>query len=174
MTNAGQTFRWSQMPQNGGEGAYWLPRWFQIQWSPQQSVCSIEVLELIPAVVAAALYGKYWAGKVVQFVIDNHAVVDILERGYSREDHLMHLVRLLVFLASHYNFWFTASHIPGANNTWADAISRNRASVFLGQSPTPVLPPSQVPIPLLDLVSQSMAWTSPEWANLFGQMLGGP
>lgn len=66
-----------------------MPHWFQIQWSPQLSACSIEVLELIPAVVAAALYGKYWAGKVVQFVIDNQAVVDILKSGYSRKDHLM-------------------------------------------------------------------------------------
>ena len=67
-----------------GCGAYWLPLWFQIQWPHRLQPCSIQVKELIPVVVAAALYGKKWEGKVVEFVIDNQAVVEIVTRIYFK------------------------------------------------------------------------------------------
>ena len=47
----------------------------------------------ITAGIAAALYGKYWTNKVVEFIINNQAVVDIIRSGYSRESHLMHLTQ---------------------------------------------------------------------------------
>ena len=31
----------------------------------------------------------------------------------SNDLHMMHLIQLLVFLTSKYNFWFTAMHVPG-------------------------------------------------------------
>lgn len=82
-----------------GCGAHWLPHWFQIRWTPRFQNCSIQVKELIPVVVAAAIYGKHWERKIVEFVIDNQAVVEIVRSGYSREPHLMHLTRLLVLMA---------------------------------------------------------------------------
>lgn len=156
---------------NWGCGAFWLPHWFQIPWPAQCQQFSIQVKELIPAVVAAAIYGKEWAGKVVEFRIDNQAVVDILVSGYSREPHLMHLVRLLVFFASSHQFRFTASHIPGVENTMADAISRNDALSFIRQAPSTLLPPSSIPAPLMDLIAEVVPWTSPRWAELFRGVL---
>ena len=43
---------------------------------PQLCCLSIAVKELIPVVLAAAVFGPQWAEKIVQFVVDN-AVVEI-------------------------------------------------------------------------------------------------
>ena len=61
-------------------------------------------------VLAAGVWGREWTGKVVEFVVDNQAVVAVLQSGYSKEEHLMHLLRVLVWLPSHFQFWFVASH----------------------------------------------------------------
>ena len=44
---------------------------------------SIAVKELISVVLAAALFGHQWMGKVVQFVVDNKAVVDFLMSHFA-------------------------------------------------------------------------------------------
>ena len=77
-------------------------------------------------VIAAAIYGKYWSGQLVQFLV---AVAHILKATYSQESQLMHLIRVLVFLASNFKFWLTVSHISGANNPLADALSRNNVAL---------------------------------------------
>ena len=71
-----------------GCGAYRDAKWFQLQWPPSLQAASMQVKELIPLVVAAWLFGSSWAGKVIQFEVDNKAVVDILKSTYSRENHL--------------------------------------------------------------------------------------
>ena len=53
--------------------------------------------ELIPVVLTAAMFGYEWLGKVVQFVADNSAVVEVVKSTYCKEPHMMHLIRLLVF-----------------------------------------------------------------------------
>uniref|UniRef100_A0A1X7U387 RNase H type-1 domain-containing protein n=1 Tax=Amphimedon queenslandica TaxID=400682 RepID=A0A1X7U387_AMPQE len=110
--------------------------------------------ELIPVVMAAALWGQYWRGKLVQFRVDNMAVVNILKGLYSRDNHLMHLVRLLVFFTSRYDFWFGAIHIKGAHNTLADALSRDNIPLFFSQAPASANPNSAaVPEALLVLLA---------------------
>ena len=44
--------------------------------------------------IAAAIYGKYWSGWLVHFSVDIAAVVHVLQATYSRESHLMHLIRV--------------------------------------------------------------------------------
>ena len=102
-------------------GALWQQKWFNLPWSAQLQTCSTAVKELVPVVVAAALYVSQWRGKIVTFRVDNTAVAEVLNSTSCRDSHLMHLVRLLVFLTSYHNFWFTASHIQGKQNTLADA-----------------------------------------------------
>ena len=107
-----------------GCGAYWAHHWFVIQWTPKLVKESIQIKELILVVAAAAVYGRHWAGKIVEFKSDNMSVVNIVEDTYSKEPHLMHLTHLLTFFACYRQFWFVASHILGVKNTLADAISR--------------------------------------------------
>ena len=50
----------------------------QLEWFPRLCHLSIAVKELIQVVLAAATFGKSWSGKSVQFVVDNKAVVSVL------------------------------------------------------------------------------------------------
>ena len=79
----------------------------------------------------------------------------------------MHLIRLLTFFAAKFDFWFTAVHIPGRENIFADAISRNNARFFLSQVPQARRLPTAVPPALVALVSEDVAWTSTAWMELF-------
>ena len=157
-----------------GCGAWWNLHWFNFQWPDRFREWSIAVKELFPVVVAAALYGPQWSGKIVQFVVDNLAVVQVLNSTYSSNNHLMHLIRLLVFLASYHNFWFSSIHIAGKNNSLADALSRNNLHFFHSQ--VPKAPPSQPRIPsaLISLLSQNLTWTSTAWIRQFSAIIQQP
>jgi len=150
-----------------GCGAYWEKAWFHFQWWDRLRPFGIAIKEMIPIVVAAAIFGRQWAHKIIQFRVDNMAVVEVINATFCKENHLMHLVRLLVFFASYYNFWFFASHIEGHNNTLADALSRNNLHVFFSQAPPSPLTPAVVPEPLLRLIAQNITWTSTAWTRLF-------
>ena len=45
---------------NWGCGAFSLPKWFTLEWPTELQSASIQIKELIPAVIAAALFGKEW------------------------------------------------------------------------------------------------------------------
>ena len=127
--------------------------------------------ELIPVVIAAATLGRNWGGQILEFVVDNAAVVVVLNATFSSDCHLMHLIRLLVFFAANFNFWFVASHIQGIKNVAADALSRNYLSVFFTQVPQTDRQPKQVPPPLVSLLSQDITWTCKSWIRQFNATL---
>jgi len=120
-----------------------------------------------PVALAAATFGPQWAGNVVEFVVDNAAVVEVINSTYCDESHMMHLMCLLVFYAAKFNFWFKAVHIPGKKNTIADTLSRNKISLFFSQVPYASSLPVHLPSALLDLVSQDRTWISTTWMTLF-------
>ena len=131
-----------------GCGGYATTDWFQYKWLVHHQDLSIASKEFIPVVISAAIFGRCWSGKLVNFMVDNLAVVQALQATYSRDIHLMHLIRLLVLFAAHFNFWFTASHVAGKKNTCADAISRNDTEIL-----------QQLPV----LLVQSITWTCTSW-----------
>ena len=47
--------------------------------------------------VACMLQSNKWWRKVVRVHCDNEAVVEVLQKGYARDDHLMHLLRSVCF-----------------------------------------------------------------------------
>ena len=145
--------------------------WLQLKWTPKLQHLSIAIKELIPVVLAAATFGNQWSGKVVQFVVDNSAVVEVVKSTYSKEPHMMHLIRLLVFFAARFNFWFTASHIPGKQNILADALSRNNVSLFLLQAPRAVPQGAYLSPSLVDLLALNITWTSTNWIKQFKDSL---
>ena len=76
---------------------------------------------------------------------DNMAVVSEGNSGYCRDTTLMHMLRCLFFMASHFNVTVQASHIPGVANIAADALSRNQFSRFLQVVPDAAQLPSPIP-----------------------------
>ncbi len=115
-----------------GCGAFEGTKWFQFEWPPTMGASHISIREMIPVVMAAALWGRGWSGKSVRFWSDNSAVVALINAGSSRECTLMHLMRCLAFLMAKFNFVASAAaHIGGINNKLADALSRNNRTYFL-------------------------------------------
>lgn len=55
---------------------------------------------------------------------DNSAIVSVLNKQTSKEPLVMILVRKLVLLCLTHNIVVEARHVPGADNSTADALSR--------------------------------------------------
>ena len=119
-------------------------------------------------VMGCVIWGRQWQSQRVMAYCDNEAAVSVVNSGYSRDPQMMQLLRSLFFIAAWHGITVGATHIPGRDNTLADAISRNHMDVFFQQAPQASTIPSAVPEALLDLlISQQPDWTSPTWSRLF-------
>ena len=115
-----------------GCGAFSLSQgWFQIIWPQHWQSIHITAKELLPIVVAAAVWGHTWQRQRICFRTDNMAVVELLKSRTSRDSSLMHLLRCLHFYAAFFRFNFECRHLPGNLNTAADAISCNSIPLFI-------------------------------------------
>ena len=153
-----------------GCGACWGTLWLQGQWPPEWASINIMVKELVPVVLACALWGSQWAGRHVLFHIDNLSVIQVLQKGASKEPSgvIMHLLRCLSFLTAYFHFSISASHIAGVYNIVADDISRNNLGSLLIQVPGIQPQPVPIPDPLWSLlVLERPDWTSKRWRLLF-------
>ena len=68
--------------------------WFQFQWPSSWGGVHITIKELLPIVVACAVWGKQWQGKTIWCLCDN---VAILRSGTSKHPLTMHLMQCLSF-----------------------------------------------------------------------------
>ena len=68
-----------------GCGTYWGSHWFQLAWS--NTACradsNIAIKELIPIIIAAAVWGQHWMDQVVCCQCDNIALVSVLNNRTS-------------------------------------------------------------------------------------------
>ena len=153
---------------NWGCAAYMGMQWFQFQWPSHMEPCHITTKELIPIVVAAAIWGHEWVGKSVRFRCDNDAVVAILNSGSSRDNFVMHLIRCLSFITAKFNFVLSASHIQGVDNIVTDALSRNNTELFRVLCPQAMPAPCRIPLALVQLLMLDRPdWTSSNWTRLW-------
>ena len=109
--------------------------WFQLYWPALWSGVHITVKELVPIVIACAVWGKNWQGKTVRFRCDNAAVVAIINSGRSKEPTVIHLMRCLSFFLAHFNVFIFSEHLPGKQNEAADSLSRDKVGSFFVQVP---------------------------------------
>ena len=91
--------------------------------------------ELLPIVLAAVIWGPQWAGRHVLFHIKNLAVVQVVRNLNATDPLLCNFLRCLYFYSAHYQFMFTAAHIPGVKNVAADALSRSNLHLFYSSFP---------------------------------------
>ena len=168
---------WTDASGQFGCGAVWPASlsWLQLPWpcppkpgGLQLHKESILLQELLPIVLACAVWGPDWQGSSVVVHCDNMGAVAAVNSGYSRVPSIMHLLRCLFFIRARFHLAVWAVHVPGVQNSWADAISRNHLPHFFSQVPGAANRRRPVPPCLLALlVDQQPDWTSTAWTRLF-------
>ena len=155
------------MPQKpGGVGDATRTSGFRCNWIRSQHLLIAEK-ELIPIVLACAMWGGSWYGRQVCCYCDNQVVVAYHRSRSSRDKGVMHLLRSLVFIEAHFNCHLQATYISTHTNYLVDDLSRNNLTSFLKLPQTNPYP-TQVPLPLLELLLDPEAdWTCPAWHQLF-------
>ena len=130
--------------------------WLQLQWFSAQmdqvsglAEESIALLELLPIVLACAVWGYRWKGMSVIVHCDN---MEAVRSGYSKSPAMMHLLRCLFFIRALYQITLWAVHVPGIHNGVADAISRNHLAILFSQIPGAYRTPTPIPPTLLELL----------------------
>ena len=147
-------------------------QWFQVQWPLSWASVHIAVKELVPVVIAVAVWGKQWQGQTVLVCSDNMAVVAALKAGSCQDVTMMHLLRCLHFFSAYHQLKILSDHVPGKENLTADALSRNYKSIFSSVAPQCRAVPSAIPPALLDMLLHSCPdWTSPSWRLMFRHSL---
>ena len=135
--------------------------WFQMQWPDYWGSVHITVKELVPIVVASAIWGQKWRGKTVRCRCDNAAVVAVTRSGSSKHPLVMHLLRCLSFFVAYYQLYLDTVHLPGRCNEAADALSRDNLPLFMQLIPDAQQLPTSVP----DCLFRALVLTTPDWSS---------
>ena len=154
-----------------GCGAYCLAAWFQYHWPPGLEDQHITIKELLPIVIAIAIWGTEYVNRSILCRCDNEAVVHIINSGTSKDPLVMGLMRCLHFITAKFNLLLSATHIAGIENSLADALSRDNLSFFFTHHPPANHSPSPIPSALLDLLVHSRPdWMSASWSSMFNSI----
>lgn len=170
---------WSDASGAWGCGALWMDKWFQVEWRewPGFQDATISSKELLPLVIAAAIWGPEWRSSVVLCHCDNQAVVSVVRGGYCKDPPMAHMLRCLFFIEAYFDLTLSAAHIPGVENRAADGISRNNLDEFFSLNPQAQPQPMAVPpglVSQLVLPKEDKPWTSNDWRDWLESWLTAP
>ena len=118
---------WGCASGSWGCGAWRGRKWFQLQWDERSAALPITVKELLPIVLACAVWGPVWGSHQVVCRCDNQAVVASLRSRTSRESHIMHMLRTLAFIEARHTFCLMPQYTDTKANHLADDLSREHA-----------------------------------------------
>ena len=85
---------------------------------------SIVHLEILNILVACKIFSQQWANAHIHVKCDNMAVVEVLNKGKTRDHTLGIIARNIWLITAMFNIKLTVSHIPGKDNVIADLLSR--------------------------------------------------
>ena len=120
-----------------GIGAVFNNEWFYEQFSHTQQggkLKSINWRELYAIVKALSTWGIKFCDKRILIYCDNEAVTYIVNSGTSKNQEIMKLVRAMFYITAQHNIDIKCCHLPGIENTSADALSRIQISKFLEEN----------------------------------------
>ena len=80
--------------------------------------------EMYNVVVALAMWGMKWGGRVVRIYSDNMAVLHVLNNLRANDEFMATCLRNVLMLLARHNIHMQAVHISGILNKKADALSR--------------------------------------------------
>ena len=150
-----------------GCGAFWESRWLQLAWTTQMHYKNITVMELLPILLAVAVWGPRWQSCCVTCLCDNEAAVTVINKGSAKDPDLAQLLRCISFYTAHFHFTLLARHVSGRHNQTADALSRNNMNLFFSLLPQALPSPDPIPQELIQLAMTRAEWISPTWRALF-------
>ncbi len=147
-----------------GCGGHWEDKWFQCQWSEDWRDKGISVKEMLPVVLACAVWGNRWTQQCVLVRTDNESVVHIIRSRTCKDARTLHLLRCLQFFVAAFQMHLRIEHVAGVLNVTADALSRNLMHVFRDQRPAADQEGTPIPA-VVDkmLISGQPDWLSPDW-----------
>ncbi len=154
-----------------GCGATWNEKWFQLRWSELETVREWNIMpkEMLPIVVAAVVWGRYWKDRTVKARCDNMAVVATIRSGSCKEKRAMHLMRCLAFVEATVPVNVVAEHIRGVDNVVADALSRDNLQLARSTMQVSAAETEKVPHGLMELLTETtLSWSEQEWTRLRG------
>ena len=112
-------------PRLTGWGASWQDRHLSGQWSPQDSNQHINWLELEAIQLAVLQWGPLWINQTARVYCDNStAVAHIRKQGGTHSISLFNKTLELFHLLDQFGILLIPTHLPGARNVTADALSR--------------------------------------------------
>ena len=158
---------WSDASGSWGCGAVWGVCWIQFSWEscPSFASASIAPKELLPIIMAVAMWGHLWPGAEVLCHCDNMSVVAAINGGYCRDLAMAHMFRCLFFLEAKYDLTLSVVHVPWVENQLADAISRNKLDSFFDLFPQAQRQPSPLFPGLVEHLVRQEPWTSAVWSS---------
>ena len=149
---------------NWGCGTAWGRQWIQHKWDTQWLDINIAAKELLPIVLACAIWGRQWHHQNVLVRCDNMAVVTVWAAQSSKHQLIMHLLCCLHFICAYFELDLHIEHIKGSDNIIADAISRNNLQVLHREAPRLDPVSEEIPQALLQLlVTSKPDWLSVSW-----------
>ena len=128
-----------------GCGAVWYDQWIQCAWNNLWMEKGIAIKELLPIVLAIAIWGDYWVHKRVLVRCDNMAVVHVINCLRCKDPTMLHLMHCLHFFTAHYDIRLRAVHLEGILNIAADSVSRNNLQIFRKTVPQSSPLPTSIP-----------------------------
>ena len=156
-----------------GCAAVWRSKWLWAPWPPSWAERNIADKELVPIVLAVAIWGQEWAHRNVLVRCDNEAVVHVIRLHTSRDSGLMHLLRCMHFFSAQFDINVSVEHVRGRLNTAADALSRNSLQAFFRAVPSATRTPTPIPAALWEMVvTVQPDWTSPGWRSRLWPLCG--
>ena len=127
-----------------GCGAVCHGHWFQLAWPPSWNEIPIAPKELVPIVVAVALWRPWWRGKKILCHCDNIAVVFAVNRGSACDPKLMRLLRALACLCAVHSIHLTCIAYISRQNTYlllkTQQLMHCHATIYMFSLPLPPRP----------------------------------
>ncbi len=109
---------------NYGFGASYGGLWLYGEFSGWFYKHSMPFKEFFAIVAAVATWGHLWRGKKIKFFMDSWTVYQCIQLRRARTPAMAALFRLLYWYSAHFDCFIGAAHIPGIENSEADAVSR--------------------------------------------------
>ena len=107
-----------------GLGGCWSNVVYHLPIQKGHANLGIVHLEMVNILVALRIYGQLWRGKRILVKCDNHAVVQVLTSGKTRDPFLGACARNVWFEAALLDVELQYVHVMGKDNKVADLLSR--------------------------------------------------